>query len=280
MNLIIGEEYKRSALHDAFGGNRQGGIATCANHDIIFIFSSESGEQYGYSDRWEGDYYLYTGEGQYGDMKFTRGNAAIRDHETSGKRLLLMQTTRSTYVEYVANLVFVDYNYFDTHDRNGSNRRAIRFTLERAGEASEPAANKPSTPYPYKRPNTTERTGLVTSRVGQGWYRRELLHKFGGRCAVTGLDLEELLIASHIVPWRHSTDEEKLDPNNGILLSPAFDACFDKHLISFSDDGDILLSPSLTSKQRAAIGISGNESIEVSEGMKVYLSRHRAELRK
>ena len=50
MELVIGEEYKRSALHDAFGGNRQGGIATCANHDITFVFSGESGEQYGYSD--------------------------------------------------------------------------------------------------------------------------------------------------------------------------------------------------------------------------------------
>ena len=92
MELVIGEEYKRSALHDAFGGNRQGGIATCANHDITFIFSGESGEQYGYSDAWEGNYYFYTGEGRYGDMEFTRGNAAIRDHETNGKRLLLRHT--------------------------------------------------------------------------------------------------------------------------------------------------------------------------------------------
>ena len=92
MELVIGEEYKRSALHDAFGGNRQGGIATCANHNITFVFSGESGEQYGYSDGWEGSYYFYTGEGRYGDMEFTRGNAAIRDHESNGKRLLLISS--------------------------------------------------------------------------------------------------------------------------------------------------------------------------------------------
>jgi len=279
VNLVIGEEYKRSELHDAFGGNRQGGISTCANHDIIFIFSGNSGEQYGYSDTWEGDYYFYTGEGRYGDMEFKRGNAAIRDHESNGKRLLLMQSTRPTYVKYIADLACVDYNYFETRDFNGANRKAIRFTLERATDAGISAVSKARSSYPYKRPTKTERTGLVTSRVGQGWYRRALLSKFGGKCAVTGLDLEEVLIASHIVPWRASSEDERLDPNNGILLSPTYDALFDKHLISFSDDGNILVSSSLTAEQRIAAGINTNEKIKINEGMKAYLSRHRAELR-
>jgi 5-methylcytosine-specific restriction enzyme A len=50
MQIEVGEEYKRSQLHDAVGGNRQGGIASCAKADIVFLFTGETGEQYGYSE--------------------------------------------------------------------------------------------------------------------------------------------------------------------------------------------------------------------------------------
>ncbi|MDA1382649.1 MAG: hypothetical protein O3A22_01995 [Bacteroidetes bacterium] len=57
---------------------------------MILIFSSDAGKLYGYKDRWtEDDYFLYTGEGQVGDMEFKKGNLAIRDHEQNGKKLLL-----------------------------------------------------------------------------------------------------------------------------------------------------------------------------------------------
>ena len=49
----------------------------------------------------------------------------------------------------------------------------------------------------YKKPSKTERKGLVTSRVGQGWYRREILKRWGGECSVTGCCLDTILISSH-----------------------------------------------------------------------------------
>lgn len=76
----VGQEYRRQDLHAEYGGQRQGGISTPAKHPIIFLFSTPSGQQYGYTDSWQGKRYLYTGEGQEGDMTFTRGNKAIRDH--------------------------------------------------------------------------------------------------------------------------------------------------------------------------------------------------------
>jgi predicted restriction endonuclease len=88
-----------------------------------------------------------------------------------------------------------------------------------------------------------------------------------------------LLIASHIVPWRDSNDEEKLDVNNGILLSPNYDALFDKHLISFMDSGDILLSDKLTDAQRMSLKLNPSASIIVTEEMIPYLILHRQELR-
>ena len=281
MQIEVGEEYKRSQLHDAFGGNRQGGIASCAKADIVFLFTGETGEQYGYSDGWDGDYFMYTGEGQTGDMVFARGNAAVRDHEQNGKRLILMQTTQPTFVQVVGEFACVDYEYFEAPDKDNFGRGAIRFVLEKSVGSSS-VTSQTTSPLPsshHKKPTKTERKGLVTSRVGQGWYRRELLHKFGHKCAVTESSLEEILIASHIVPWRDSSDDEKLDPNNGILLSPNYDALFDKHFISFDDSGNIIISSVLSSSHVSSLGISTAAQIEVSELMKPYLARHREKLR-
>lgn len=127
----------------------------------------------------------------------------------------------------------------------------------------------------FKKPNETERTGLVTSRVGQGYYRQQILAKWGNVCAVTGCDLTQILISSHIVPWSESTDEERLDPENGILLSPTLDALFDKHLISFSDEGSILLSKKLGDGVLESLNIKKEMRIRVSDGMRKYLERHR-----
>ncbi|QDV39293.1 HNH endonuclease [Tautonia plasticadhaerens] len=69
--------------------------------------------------------------------------------------------------------------------------------------------------------DTTERRALVLSRVGQGQFRDSLMSVWGGRCAVTGLDLPVLLRASHIKPWRDSDNRERLDAYNGLLLSPS-----------------------------------------------------------
>ena len=281
MQIEVGKEYKRSQLHDAFGGNRQGGIASCAKADIVFLFTGETGEQYGYSDGWDGDYFMYTGEGQTGDMVFARGNAAVRDHEQNGKRLILMQTTQPTFVQVVGEFACVDYEYFEAPDKDNFGRRAIRFVLEKSVGSSS-VTSQTTSPLPsshHKKPTKTERKGLVTSRVGQGWYRRELLHKFGHKCAVTESSLEEILIASHIVPQRDSSDDEKLDPNNGILLTPNYDALFDKHFISFDDSGNIIISSTIDPSQLGSLGISTEANVPVTDLMRPYLARHRQKLR-
>jgi hypothetical protein len=77
----------------------------------------------------------------------------------------------------------------------------------------------------------------LTIRVGQGYYRQELIKIFRDKSAVTNNVVEAILIASHIVPWLHLSDEESIDPDNEILLSPLYDALFDKHMITFRDDG-------------------------------------------
>lgn len=73
-------------------------------------------------------------------------------------------------------------------------------------------------------------------RKGQDYFRRMILFNYGGHCALTGIDVPQLLLASHIVPWKNSTPLQKLSPENGICLSALYDKAFDKGLITFSPD--------------------------------------------
>lgn len=87
-------------------------------------------------------------------------------------------------------------------------------------------------------PDETEREVLAKARVGQGRFRADLVAAWrkGEVCALTGLAVPEMLIASHIKPWRDSTNVERLDPMNGLLLVAHADKLFDRHLMSFYEE--------------------------------------------
>ena len=72
----------------------------------------------------------------------------------------------------------------------------------------------------------TEKSNLVKSRIGQGIFRQKLA-SYWNSCAITGFKDMSLLVASHIKPWRASTNSERLDPFNGFLLTPNLDKAFD-----------------------------------------------------
>ncbi|MCF2874307.1 MULTISPECIES: HNH endonuclease [unclassified Tenacibaculum] len=146
----------------------------------------------------------------------------------------------------------------------------------------KPDYKKPITPKrkaTYKKPDITERKGMVNSRVGQGYYREQILEKWNYKCAITESNIYTVLIASHIVPWKDATEEERLDPENGILLSPNYDALFDKHLITFEENGSILFSSSIDIEELKKLGIQANAKIKVNDEMKPYLKKHRALLK-
>ena len=78
----IGRKYnRRENIHGVFGGQMQGGIATPRDCNFIFLFTGEEGEFFDYQDGWTDEgVFVYTGEGQIGEMEFVRGNRPIRDH--------------------------------------------------------------------------------------------------------------------------------------------------------------------------------------------------------
>ncbi|ARB28982.1 HNH endonuclease [Pseudomonas tolaasii] len=102
---------------------------------------------------------------------------------------------------------------------------------------------------------TTEREAIIRARVGQGVYRQALLEHWQG-CAVSGFALASMLRASHIKPWRDATHLERLDPFNGLLLTPNLDQAFDLGLISFTEKGDIVIAQALTTELHLALGIN------------------------
>jgi 5-methylcytosine-specific restriction enzyme A len=122
--------YKRSELHDSYGGNRQGGISPSRKSDVIFLFTGSSGKEYGYEDGWkENGSFCYTGEGQVGDMKFERGNKSIRDHISNGKSIYLFEQLGNGLVRFMCEVKYIRYQQKEGFDREHNRRKIIVFEL-------------------------------------------------------------------------------------------------------------------------------------------------------
>ena len=99
-----------------------------------------------------------------------------------------------------------------------------------------------------------DKISLTKQRKGQDYFRRMILANYGGRCALTGIDIPQLLLASHIIPWADkSHKKDRLNPCNGICLSALYDKAFDQGLITISpDDYSVILSSVLRENETKA----------------------------
>ncbi len=123
----------------------------------------------------------------------------------------------------------------------------------------------------------TERIAIVKSRVGQGLFRKRLIDKYKGACIITGVSAKKLLVASHIKPWAVSNNEERLSEENGLLLSPTYDKLFDYGLISFSNQGNMIISSQLSDEDKTKLHLSTNiqYDLKMSSKMMEHLDYHR-----
>ena len=126
----------------------------------------------------------------------------------------------------------------------------------------------------------TEREALIRQRIGQDIYRQALIDYWGGSCALSGIDIPEILRASHAKAWSEcETDAERLDVYNGFLFRADIDALFDRHLITFADEGCLIPSPRLTDYQLRALNLDGKRYItHISPQHLPYLAWHRQRL--
>ena len=123
----------------------------------------------------------------------------------------------------------------------------------------------------------TEKQQLVQARRGQGIFRTNV-GKNEKSCRITGVSELKLLVASHIKPWAKSSDQERLDGCNGLLLAPHVDALFDKGWISFGDDGSVLVSPTLDRSVLKSWSIDTDANVGSFHAKQcVYLAYHRSE---
>jgi predicted restriction endonuclease len=123
--------------------------------------------------------------------------------------------------------------------------------------------------------NQTEKDAIIKARVGQGLFRQKLMNYWKG-CSVTECKTQSLLMASHIKPWRDSTNEQRLDVYNGLLLIPNLDKLFDKGYISFDKNGSLICSSFIPQKELEILGISPNMHLMCMEKQHLmYLKYHR-----
>lgn len=126
--------------------------------------------------------------------------------------------------------------------------------------------------------STTEKRALILARRGQGKFRQNV-YSTERSCRVTGLDDAALLIASHILPWRKcQSAAQRLDGNNGLMLTPTIDRLFDRGFISFRDDGQVLVSGACSYDTLEKLGLSDvtmRSAGSFNDRQKAYLKEHR-----
>lgn len=132
--FIRGQEYARTELTGRYGGQPIRGIVTPANQRFIMLFSSDQGEDNGYFDEFIDENTVnYYAEGQVGDMVYTHGNRAIRDHQQDGKALYLFRSVEfeASLFTFMGEFRLNEILEVQREDRNHQLRLAIVFNLHR-----------------------------------------------------------------------------------------------------------------------------------------------------
>ena len=123
----------------------------------------------------------------------------------------------------------------------------------------------------------TERQAIVRARVGQGLFK-ERVSLIEARCRISGVENPVHLVASHCKPWRDSNNEERLNGENGLLLTPTIDHLFDRGFIGFEPNGKLIISPVAHLQSLKRMGIETERTVNVggfSTGQKQFLEFHR-----
>lgn len=192
------------------------------------------------------------------------------DKDGKAAQKLYVTSITNEFAEYIMNKLNINVSLFPKVDKEISKEERFIQQLEES---------KLNDVFNDQSLTETEKLIISKARIGQGLFRT-LVGKNEKCCRITGIDIPEFLIASHIKPWRLSSNVERIDPENGLFLTPTIDRLFDKYFISFSDDGRLLISPLLTNELINKLGLVENLRVgDFSEGQKKYLAHHRERLK-
>ena len=168
---------------------------------------------------------------------------------------------------------YAKYNRYKINDKNIKNE--IKQPLDESIKKYCEEENDINEIEKCKTLSDTEKETLIRARRGQGEFR-EGVKSLYDHCIVTGIKDLSLLIASHILPWKESDNNQRLDKYNGLLLSPHIDKLFDRHLISFNNDGSIYVKKENIKNVLVIWGINiSKKYIKFYDKTKEYLKEHR-----
>jgi putative restriction endonuclease len=124
----------------------------------------------------------------------------------------------------------------------------------------------------------TEREAIIRARRGQGLFKQRVM-EIETSCRISGVTNEAHLVASHCKPWRDATNEERLNGENGLLLTPSIDHLFDRGFIGFEDSGALIISPVAHRPSLRRMGVETDHVVNVggfTEGQRAFLDFHRS----
>jgi len=124
----------------------------------------------------------------------------------------------------------------------------------------------------------TDRQAIIRARVGHGLFKQRVM-SIETRCRITGVDNPNYLRASHCKPWRDSSNDERLNGENGLLLTPSIDHLFDRGFVGFENSGDLIISPVAHKPSLQRMGVETEGVINVgafTDGQKRFLEFHRS----
>ena len=267
--LKIGETYSRNFLTEYWGyQGRQAisrGVVTPANsNDIIFFVTKDKQRTSTQYDDYISDNFLYW----EGEKEGGSNNRIISASENADPIHLFYRYIHRSDFEYMGTIQLV--SFLEMKDA------PFKFIFKISNEADQRQNQFNEPLFSYGSKDTTKQT-LALSRIGQGKFRIDLLNMWDA-CSLTNVKVPEILRASHIKPWRDSNDFERLDPNNGLVLTPTLDSLFDRGFITFENSGQIMISKEIADYSKILNISSDMKLLKHFEKNDHYLEYHRDEI--
>ncbi|CRK83003.1 HNH endonuclease [Neobacillus massiliamazoniensis] len=276
MDIAIkpGEIINNEQLTSIFLCAPQGGMRRSHRTNTLVLISDKTGL---YKDRVEGDVFHYTGMGQVGDQTLTSQNKTLAESNHNAVDMHFFEVLKPKQYTYQGRVELAGKPYTEKQiDINGKMRNVWIFPLRLIHgdmELIQEIENLTGELNADQILDETEKERIVKTRIGQSLFKQKLLSQ-SKQCALCGVNDERFLIASHIKPWSISTNEERLDVNNGLLLCPNHDSLFDKGYISFDEKGSLQVGDDLNDTVLIFMNINPNIRLKMNERQKGYIYWH------
>ena len=262
-NVIIGKDYDRPTLARMWGYESHHaidkGVVTPKgeNQIILFITKEKQKEATQYQNSKEQDILFWEGEKGHGN----------------DKRIILQKDFIYVFYRERHHSSFVYQGRAHLRSLSLEATRPSKFTFYLVDQKVSAKQIVEEVEHTYGL-TETEKEAIIKSRRGQGLYRRKTIELWKG-CSVTGFTKKSILIASHIKPWKVSTNEERITAYNSLLLVPTLDRLFEKGFVGFEHSGKILLSNKMEQDNWDRAGIDNSMRLRsVPDGIKKYLDYH------